>query len=199
MSWRSQSWHQLWEELTTIQLLLPVRTSDSDDDTWNTYLFVSSWVGLPVALHLPESQVGAIRQATEEGTRGPFWKSLIRLLFHTGVFTAACTELQRTCLQLIVKLKSIDREIALSCTDKKNASTLRCPFHMTKEIIHWKYKEWYLTGWHRTRSAFDRDPFLTTAALFSTTLIIAIMHTFINSMYDCWSTEPTQLNVSLQF
>lgn len=41
---------------------------------YNAYLFVSSWVGLPVALHLSEGQVGAIRQAAEEGTWGPFWK-----------------------------------------------------------------------------------------------------------------------------
>lgn len=76
---------------------------------YNNYLFMSSRVGLPVTLHLSEGQVGAVRQAAEEGTRGPLWKRLIGLLFHAGVFTAACTELQRSCLQLIVQLKSIDR------------------------------------------------------------------------------------------
>lgn len=75
----------------------------------NAYLFVSSRVGLPVALHLSEGQVGAIWQAAEEGTWGPFWKCLVWLLFHTGIFTAAWTELQRTCLQVIVQLKSINR------------------------------------------------------------------------------------------
>lgn len=74
----------------------------------NAYLFVSSWVGLPVALHLSEGQVGAVRQATEEGARGPLRQRLIRLLFHEGILTAACTELQRTCLEIIVQLESID-------------------------------------------------------------------------------------------
>lgn len=72
-----------------------------------SYLFVSSWVGLPVSLHLPEGQVGAVRQPAEKGTGGPVWKRLTCILFHTGIFATAC-DLQRTCLQLIVQLKGID-------------------------------------------------------------------------------------------
>ena len=73
-----------------------------------TYLFVRSWVGLPEALHLSEREVGTVRQAAKEGARGSLWKHLIRLLFHTGIFTAAFTDLQWTSLQFIVKLESID-------------------------------------------------------------------------------------------
>lgn len=73
---------------------------------WSTYLFVSSWIGLPVALHLPEGQVGAVGQAAEEGSWRPIWKRLVWLLFHAGILTA--TNLQRTSLQIIVQLQSIN-------------------------------------------------------------------------------------------
>lgn len=80
---------------------------------YNSYLFVCSWVGLPETLHLPESEVRAVRQATEEGAWGSLRQRLIGLLFHTGIFVIACTDLQWTSLQLIVKLESINCQITL--------------------------------------------------------------------------------------
>lgn len=85
------------------------------------YLFVSSRVWLPVALHLSEGQVGAIWESTEEGSWGPVWKSLnlfFHLVFlHAGILAASC-QLQWTRLEVIVQLQSINCEITLFC--KKN-------------------------------------------------------------------------------
>ena len=125
------SLHEIQEVSTTFQLFLLMQKSDFHDyfslttnylfmvyceyiiyHRWKAYLFVSSWVGLPVPLHLPEGQVGAVRQPAEKGTRGPVWKRLTCILFHTGIFTTGC-DLQRTCLQLIVQLKGINCEITL--------------------------------------------------------------------------------------
>lgn len=79
-------------------------------DIARLYLFVSGRVWLPVALHLSEGQVGAIRESTQEGSWSPVWKplNLLLLLFlHAGVLAASC-QLQWTRLEVIVQLQSIN-------------------------------------------------------------------------------------------
>lgn len=91
------------------------------------YLFVSSRVRFPEALHLAEGDVGAVTQPAQEGAGRLLCGSLFStVLLHTDLSTVTRPlQTQGPRLQLIVQLHCIHRQVTFLCGDEGCVRTVK--------------------------------------------------------------------------
>ena len=90
------------------------------------YLFVSSRIGFPEALHLAEGDIGAVTQPTQEGAGGLLCGGLRGIiLLHAELSAVSCPfQMRGPRLQLIVQLHRIHRQVAFLCRGEELCSEL---------------------------------------------------------------------------